>query len=64
MTTGELQPSMESTELRRQEMGFYEAIVAVLAVMPAAAPSQMQSLRRRASGLASSGDSSTAVKRR
>ena len=34
MTTGELQPSMESTELRRQEMEFYEAIVAVLAAMP------------------------------
>jgi hypothetical protein len=34
MTTGEAQPSMESTELRRQEMEFYEAIVAVLVAMP------------------------------
>ena len=34
MTTGEAQPSAESTELRRQEMEFYEALVAVLAAMP------------------------------
>ena len=34
MTTEEGQPSTESTELRRQEMEFYEAIMAVLAAMP------------------------------
>ena len=34
MTTEERQPSTESTELRRQEMEFYEAIMAVLAAMP------------------------------
>jgi hypothetical protein len=34
MTTGEAQPSTQSTELRRQEMEFYEAIMAVLVAMP------------------------------
>ena len=34
MTTEEGQPSTESTELRRQEMEFYQAIMAVLAAMP------------------------------
>ncbi len=34
MTTEEEQPSTESTELRRQEMEFYEAIMAVLTTMP------------------------------
>ena len=34
MTTGEGQPGTESTELRRQETEFYEAIMAVLAAMP------------------------------
>ena len=34
MTTGEGQPSTEATELRRQEMEFYQAIMAVLAAMP------------------------------
>ncbi len=34
MTTGEADPSTTSTELGRQEMEFYEALVAVLAAMP------------------------------
>ena len=34
MTTGEAQPSTQSTELRRQEMEFYQAILAVLVAMP------------------------------
>ena len=34
MTTEEGQPSTESTELRRQETEFYEAVLAVLAAMP------------------------------
>ena len=34
MATGEEQPGSEATELRRQEMEFYEAMVAVLAEMP------------------------------
>ena len=34
MTTEDRQPSTESTELRRQEVEFYEAILVVLAAMP------------------------------
>jgi hypothetical protein len=34
MTTEEEQPSTESTELRRQETEFYEALLVVLAAMP------------------------------
>ena len=35
MTSGETQPSTpESSELRRQEVEFYEAILLVLAAMP------------------------------
>ena len=34
MTTEDGQPSTERTELRRQEVEFYEAIMAVLAAMP------------------------------
>ena len=34
MTTEAADPSTTSTELRRQEMEFYEAVIAVLAAMP------------------------------
>ncbi len=34
MTMEEGHPSTESTELRRQEMEFYQAVMAVLAAMP------------------------------
>ena len=34
MKTGAVDPSTTSTELRRQEMDFYQALIAVLAAMP------------------------------
>ena len=64
MTTGEAQPTAESTELRRQELEFYEAIVAVLAAMPRGSTVYDAIASKRASGLVSSGNSSTVARRR
>ena len=47
MTTEDAQPSTESTELRRQEMEFYEALLVVLAAMPAGKPRHTPDWSRR-----------------